>query len=831
MCMKRISLALVALLICVSLVNITELSTLHESGTSGRESGFSVSDPGIVHLNRQLTTEVSMVWHNQLVEDLTVNVNCNSSLDKVLISGLPSNAIEMPSGNLGQLVFELTPEVDAPLGQQTLHLQWYRDGEPQPFFSNVLNFSVDLQSNLDWGSTSSTFNVNPDTPFSFAVNITNNGSSADEPLIRLTGDVGWYMEWDLPAEPSVGSNLQLQPGQIGWVNVSVWVPPVINGTPIAGQGLTWKLEAISSLDSKLSTYSFSIVPKVFHNASIDSASDGIEVEPGGTGKMQISVRNSGNSQSRVELELLPLDENGELIQGLDASDILSYEGWTARIASEYNASLLGVNESATIDFSFQAPYESEGSVGIRVIAYSPSAPQRQVSVDLFANISVYRSAEIDFSGFDCRSLDPGDFCRGSITVTNNGNFDETFTLQPVTPSWVDLSISTNELILAKGESQEIPNIDISIEQDVQAFTEGEVLWKLKLKSDGSIIDTLRTNLSVALRSNWVFEEVVDEVDASGNMTLSCTVKNMGNGVDGLIVVLTVSHYTEHGLIPPNDAEFDWQADPLRDFQILDLQPGQNMTFRSWAHLPVEEPLNGTLWMNVSTWSFSDPDGDQRSASANRTWIGTPWQENGADKEEEAWLDLSSVIEIVDELWTKHSYTFFAIIFATIAIHLTMKRRRRMMAEDKERKELFAASVKKKETFSEITEKFEESGEKVVELPDSPSIDAQDFVAAFNLTSGPRKQGAAEPVKPELVDAASTVLDHHDEKSVLEQMDEMATELFEKGGAKPHSSNVALPEVAIQPERTIRKDPRKMMEKNFDLDDILGEEEPEDDLDL
>ena len=63
------------------------------------------------------------------------------------------------------------------------------------------------------------------------------------------------------------------------------------------------------------------------------------------------------------------------------------------------------------------------------------------------------------------------------------------------------------------------------------------------------------------------------------------------------------------------------------------------------------------------------------------------------------------------------------------------------------------------------------------------------------------------------------------------MDEMATELFEKGGAKPHSSNVALPEVAIQPERTIRKDPRKMMEKNFDLDDILGEEEPEDDLDL
>ncbi len=115
---------------------------------------------------------------------MTVNVSRHSRIVRVLLCGLLHTAIDMPSGHLGQLVLSLTPELDATLGQQTLHLQWYKVGEGQPFFSNVLIFSVDLQSNLDWGSTSSTFNVNPDTPFSFAVNITNNGSSPDEPLIR-----------------------------------------------------------------------------------------------------------------------------------------------------------------------------------------------------------------------------------------------------------------------------------------------------------------------------------------------------------------------------------------------------------------------------------------------------------------------------------------------------------------------------------------------------------------------------------------------------------------------------------------------------------------------
>jgi len=87
----------------------------------------------------------------------------------------------------------------------------------------------------------------------------------------------------------------------------------------------------------------------------------------------------------------------------------------------------------------------------------------------------------------------------------------------------------------------------------------------------------------------------------------------------------------------------------------------------------------------------------------------------------------------------------------------------------------------------------------------------------------------------LIDAASIVLDHHDEKQALTQMDDLASGLLQ-GGTKPHDSNVSLPEVEAVPERTIRHDPKGLMEnkeiplpdnsdaEGLDLDLDLGEDE-------
>ena len=843
--------------ICSSSTSLEQqLWSQEKSPASARDAEFSASDPGVIHLHRAESTQVSMVWHNQLPEDMVVNINTTTSLDGVDISGLPLSGIEMNEGALGQLLFTLTPDIDAQLGIQTLGLSWFKSGELIPFYNNDINISVDLSSNLTWGSTGSTFNVNPDTPFSFALNISNTGSYPDTPLIRLNGDVGWHMEWDLGAEPWNGTDMQLESGGLGWVNISVWVPPVINGSPVAGIEKSWTLSATSSLDSKVSLYTFTIVPKVFHNTSIDWFEDDLVVEPSGTGKLQLGLRNVGNSQTRIEVEITPLEANGVEIQDGQANDILGIDDWTIRIATEYNVSLVGVNESGVVDINFQAPYKASGTVTIKVAVYSPAAPGRVDSVELSAEILRQRSGNLDFTGFECRSLDPGQSCEGAMQVTNNGNFDDEYILFPVYPGWVNISHQSSELALSKGGSQNISNIIITAHEGVPAFSEDDVVWKLRLKWNNTVLDTLRINITVALKSNWVFEEVIDEIDAGGNMTLSCTVKNQGNGIDGLIVVLTVSHYTEHGLIPPDYAEFEWKAEPLRDFQVLDIEPGQNMTFRSWAHLPDDEQLNGTLWMNVSMWSFSDPGGDEVFATANHSWLGVAWQPDQEKKEEGAWLDLEPLLSSIEEVWSRHSYTLFAIIFSALAIHLTMKRRNRMISEDRERKALMTNNEKKEESFVDVSAKFEERSSQEVDLPDSPRIDAEQFVAAFNLTSGPRKKSAAEPMEPELVDAASIVLDHHDEKQTLTQMDDLVSGLMQ-GGSKPHESNVSLSEVEVVPDRTIRHDPRGLMENkgvplpnksddedvddlNLNLDLDLGEDEsksvgreetPQDDHDL
>ncbi len=823
--LMKAQLLVVILLISVT-TSIVDTSlpapTNEKMNTSSREADFTVSNPQIVHIHRDEAKEVSLVWHNLKDEQIISDISMQQSLNSISVSGLPNDAIEMNSGALGQLLFTLTADSGAALGIQTINLEWRYNSSQELFHSMSINISVDIESSLGWGSAGSTFRINPDTPFSFALNLSNNGTVLDEPLIKLEGDVGWRIQWDLGEEPWNGSQMSIDGGAIGWVNIQVWVPPVINGSPTSGEGLTWTMTATSSLDSAVSSYTFTIIPKTFHNATIDWHQGNISLDPEGTGKLQLKVRNTGNSQSRMEIEIRELDQNGIPIG--ESADILNISGWTFRISTEYNASLLAINTSAFVDISILAPALVSSSAGIRVSAYSPSAPTRKVSVDMFANIELVRNGSIDFTGIECRSIKPSETCSGSIIVTNSGNFIDSFVLFSDSPEWVVVNHPSSQISLARGETVEIPGIEITIDEGIEAFTQAEVIWKLR-PVNGEIVDTLKINVSIALDSNWVFEEVVQEIDADGLMTMSCTVKNLGNGKDGLIVVLTVSHFTEHGLSPPDGAEFELDADPLRDFQIIDIEQGQNITFRSWAKLPSDEPLNGTLWMNISMWSFSDPEGAEVNTSSNEDWLGTPWQPD-QPVEEEPWFDFAPMFGFIDETWSRHSYTFFAIIFSALAIHLALQRRRKIGEEQKSLKELEdARRPKVAEEFSEIESKFAKSGEKQVELAESPSMDAGEFSAAFNLSSGPRKQ-TSTPVNEKLVEAATTVLDHHDAKEVVSQMDKMAAELMLESSPTPHASNLKLPEIDAEVERTKRHDPKGLMEskkvplpKNESLDDL------------
>ena len=101
-------------------VELDEITSSEFSGTAD----FSASDPGMIHIHRDDSTDVSMVWHNKADVNLSLDLVAVGSLDKVSTPDLPLQDISMPAGNLGQLTFSLISEADTPLGQQQLQLEW-----------------------------------------------------------------------------------------------------------------------------------------------------------------------------------------------------------------------------------------------------------------------------------------------------------------------------------------------------------------------------------------------------------------------------------------------------------------------------------------------------------------------------------------------------------------------------------------------------------------------------------------------------------------------------------------------------------------------------------
>ena len=116
------------------------------------------------------------------------------------------------------------------------------------------------------------------------------------------------------------------------------------------------------------------------------------------------------------------------------------------------------------------------------------------------------------------------------------------------------------------------------------------------------------------------------------------------------------------------------------------------------------------------------------------------------------------------------------------------------------------------------EDFNKKKQPVPEIVQSPQIPSEAFTGMFRASSKPTEL-PAQPVDPKLVSAASTVLDHHDIRSVKSQIDDLTNQISQGDVNQPHSANVKLPDDVVQvTDRTVPKqknDPPPM----FNLDDL------------
>ena len=116
-------------------------------------------------------------------------------------------------------------------------------------------------------------------------------------------------------------------------------------------------------------------------------------------------------------------------------------------------------------------------------------------------------------------------------------------------------------------------------------------------------------------------------------------------------------------------------------------------------------------------------------------------------------------------------------------------------------------------------KFSEKNVEIPEVSASPEMDAGAFKLAFQMSSE-AKQERPTP-SDEVVEAAHTVFEHHDEKIDYDAIESLTEELLDV--SEPHEANEALTPAESLPTRTIRH-PRKESEQSKN-------EAEDDDLDL
>jgi len=134
--------------------------------------------------------------------------------------------------------------------------------------------------------------------------------------------------------------------------------------------------------------------------------------------------------------------------------------------------------------------------------------------------------------------------------------------------------------------------------------------------------------------------------------------------------------------------------------------------------------------------------------------------------------------------------------------------------------LLAPLVKENERPDDWMAEFANKKQAVPEPVESPQVPNEVFTDMFRTVGGHSKP-TAEPVDSELVDAASTILDHHDTIAVKARLDSLATDIASGDVSKPHDANISLPEDIIpETSRTVAK-PR--VEENIpemlDIDDL------------
>jgi len=622
-------------------------------------------------------------------------------------------------------------------------------------------------SDLVFGSNDgSNFILPPGGGSGIAVNLTNYASFSDVTDITIISDSGWEITWN----HGDGYALPLNSGEMDWIQFGISVPEVAMGLPLAGSKHTFSVVAVSQFDGNVSSWTFTIQVLPWHGAEITVEPINATVDPDLKVRVPVTVRNLGNAERSLSVRIRPVTETGEPIANQSPSILFIEGGWGVGIFELYNVLELGPYDSGTVQLEFDSPNLPSGTMWVEFSTWSTGAPQDVAMALLEVNIVRERSATMELNS-DCDVIAPGTSCDAVLTMQNTGNYRETLQLQAnVVGIGAVAATDFASFTLQPGQStQRVITFTVAAElMAEQSFNPYVVL----VSDDGFDMASQSTVIEVGPRIAWeIHSETVNNAQHD-NITITYTLRNTGNTMDGLDITVSTNVWTGFGLIPPVSSDWDEESAASNHFVVHDISADSLVTFQAWIILPHGQDIQGVAEVTVEMRSILDPD-IRFTNTTEYDFAADVWHLDEPD-EPGTWELMERGMQSFWNAWGQ-------ILLSTIVVMAGSLLLFRAVQHRQEKDAAWAARHAVHETLPAKVEdwmgRFENGGESEPEAIESPAIPAHAFQALFQMQSQtkPAKQGPSS----EVVGAAQTVLEHHDSKADYAAIDDLVDDLLDE----------------------------------------------------
>ena len=791
-------------LVAISLILICVTPIFADSTTAENKidsTGLDINSVSDLIIHRGETIEASITVRN--LEDDTVTIRFTYEMpENISLTGLPNQFTFSPN-QVRQFKFYFTCDEYAPYQTQTGFINITNESDSAMVYSNQYSLDISRYSDLRFGvEEDSEFVVDPGIRTNLAVNMTNHGEFNDDVTFSISTNSAWQWGWSMDNIIDNDAVETFSTGQLKFIRMWIDTPLVIDSSPLFMTGPRFTLTATSSLDSAEVSWNFDLLMSEFRNVSYLEQNNNLIVDPDSSSRLPVTIRNSGNVENLMSLELQIIDDSGAVNSNLLIGDRLEYNGWIVAIFGGYEDELLQPSEIRTLEIGFQSPSNNFGELNVRLRITPNGAQSRAIDVDLTAEISWLRAFSTEVISDDC-TLIPGEKCQPVFRVYNEGNYQDSINVQAKNvPSFVSMETTQYTLEIPKNGFADIDNFIVTANEGVGAFLTEILTLEVFLDDSSNDKETISFEIVIAPVVEWSLQDLVAEEDAIGRYNIAMTLRNDGNAADGIIVQLQCSHYTPMSLLPPTGSTFEEGVEYPRSFEINDIGFGSNFTVRGWAEIPTDQSSNGTMFLNITIRSSFAPD-EAISFSSSTDYLGVRWQEDLSDNDEEG---LAKIIRTSLSLLYAWKWIILSAVVSLLFIVKAFNDRR---LRDQEAALLVSINnVEYSQNSDDWMSKFDRKKPEKQQII-APEISPERFEAGFRSKSSGVKP-VTKPVDQKLRDAASLVLDNHDKAAVISDADKLLDSINSEGINTQPKDNAILNKQEYVSSMTQRSDPQNLL---------------------